>query len=58
MEYYFSHNQFTEFYKNFKLQDYFCFDFCNESNGIFVLGVSFFLRQISTFYPAIFDGIF
>ena len=37
----------------------FCSDFRYESNGIFVLGVGFFFfRQISTFYLAIFDGIF
>ena len=36
-----------------------CSDFRYESNGIFVLGwVFFFFRQISTFYLAIFDGIF
>ena len=38
--------------------DYFCSDFPNESNGIFVLGVIFFFRQISTFKLAIFDGNF
>ena len=38
------------------MADY-CSDFRYESNGIFVLGVVFFLRQISTFELAIFDGI-
>ena len=33
-------------------------DFRYESNRIFVLGVGFFFRQISTFQLAIFDGIF
>ena len=28
----------------------FCFDFRYESNGIFVLGVGFFLQTISTYY--------
>ena len=38
---------------------FYCSDFRYESNGIFVLGVGFFFfRQISTFYLAIFDGIF
>ena len=37
---------------------YSCSDFRYESNGIFVLGVVFFFRQVSTFYLAIFDGIF
>ena len=28
---------------------HYCSDFCNESNGIFVLGLVFFFRQVSTF---------
>ena len=38
--------------------DYFCSDFPNESNGIFVLGVVFFFRQIATFKLAILTGFF
>ena len=42
-----------------KFRLYYCSDFRYESNGIFVLGVGFFFfRQISTFYLAIFDGIY
>ena len=36
----------------------YCPDFRNESDGIFVLGVGIFFRQISTFELTIFDGIF
>ena len=36
----------------------FCSNFCNESNGIFVLEVAIFFKQISTFYLTIFDGFF
>ena len=36
---------------------FFCCDFPNKSNGLFVIGVVF-TRQISTFELAIFDGVF
>ena len=37
---------------------YYCSDFRSESSGIFLCFGGFFVRQISTFYLAIFDGIF
>ena len=46
-------------FKNSSFGLNFCSEFRYESNGIFVLGVAFFFfRQISTFYLAIFDGIY
>ena len=39
-------------------QIHYCSDFLYESNGIFVLGMDFFFRQISTFLLASFDGFF
>ena len=44
--------------KSYSSRGSYCSNFCNERNGIFVLGVGFFFfRQISTFELAIFDVI-